>query len=192
MPLTLPRIADLQAAPIRPEDIAPQRINRAPWPLLAMGLPWVSVMLASLAAFSPVIASAPVVPPLAFVLFLAWRLLRPGLLPIWAGLPLGAFDDLFSGQPFGSGVVLWSATMLAMDAIDNRLLWRSFAQDWAVACVLIAAYLALAAAIAGLAAGYPLPLVIGPQLLVTLALYPIVTRFVALLDRIRLLPLRTV
>jgi rod shape-determining protein MreD len=192
MPLTLPRLPDLQAMPTRPEYIAPQRINRAPSLWVASGLPWVSVMLASLAAFSPVIASAPVVPPLAFVLFLAWRLLRPGLLPVWAGLPLGAFDDLFSGQPFGSGVVLWSSAMLAMDAIDNRLLWRSFAQDWGVACVLIAAYLALAATIAGLAAGYPLPLVIGPQLLVTLALYPIVTRFVALLDRIRLLPLRTV
>ena len=110
--------------------------------------------------------------------------LRPGLFPIWAGLPLGAFDDLYSGQPFGSGVVLWSAAMLAMDTIDNRLLWRSFAQDWAVASLLLAAYLVLAAGTAGLAAGYPLPLVIDPQLLVTLALYPLVTRLVALLDRV--------
>jgi rod shape-determining protein MreD len=82
--------------------------------------------------------------------------------------------------------------MLAMDTIDNRMLWRSFTQDWAVACLLLTTYLLLAAAIAGLAAGYPLPLVIGPQLLVSLALYPLVTRLVALLDRIRLLPLRAV
>lgn len=188
-----PRFPDLPSIPMRPEDIVPQRINRAPSPLLASGLPWVSVVLASLAAFSPVIASAPVVPPIAFMVFLAWRMLRPSLLPIWAGLPLGAFDDLYSGQPFGSGIVLWSAAMLAMDTIDNRLLWRSFAQDWAVACVLMAAYLALAAGIAGIAAGrFAVPLVIGPQLLVSLALYPLVTRFVALLDRIRLLPLKAV
>jgi rod shape-determining protein MreD len=187
--MPLPRLSDLPRLPVRPEDIVPQRINRAPSPLLAAGLPWVSVMLASLAAFSPVIASAPVVPPLAFMVLLAWRMLRPSLLPIWAGLPLGAFDDLYSGQPFGSGVVLWSAALLVMDTVDNRVLWRSFVQDWAVACLLLAAYLALGAAIAGIAAGYPLPLVVGPQLLVTLALYPLVTRGVALLDRIRLLPL---
>ncbi|KUR71021.1 rod shape-determining protein MreD [Novosphingobium fuchskuhlense] len=190
--MPFPRLADLQSLPIRPEDIVPQRINRAPSPLLASGLPWLSVMVTSLAAFSPVIASAPVVPPLAFMVFLSWRMLRPSLLPLWAGLPLGAFDDLYSGQPFGSGVVLWSAAMLAMDAIDNRILWRSFEQDWAVASLLMTLYLVLAAAIAGLAAGYPLPLVIGPQLLVTLALYPLVTRAIALLDRIRLLPLRSV
>ncbi len=190
MPLT--RFPDLPHIPVRPEDIVPQRINRAPSPWLASGLPWISIMLASLAAFSPVIASAPVVPPLAFMVFLAWRMLRPSLLPIWAGLPLGAFDDLYSGQPFGSGIVLWSAAMLVMDSIDNRLLWRSFVQDWAVAGLLMTAYLVLAAALAGLAAGYPLPMVIGPQLLVTLALYPLVTRLMALLDRIRLLPLSTV
>ncbi|MBX9884658.1 MAG: rod shape-determining protein MreD [Novosphingobium sp.] len=190
--MPFPRLPELPSLPIRPEDIVPQRINRGPSPLLASGLPWASVMLASLAAFSPVIASAPVVPPLAFMVFLAWRMLRPSLLPLWAGLPLGAFDDLFSGQPLGSGIVLWSAAMLVMDTVDNRLLWRSFVQDWAVAGLLIATYLVLAAGFAGLAAGYPLPLVIGPQLLVTIPLYPLVTRLVALLDRIRLLPLRSV
>jgi rod shape-determining protein MreD len=166
------------------------RINRAPSPWVAEGLPWITVMLAAMAAFSPVVASAPVTPPLAFMLFLAWRMLRPGLLPIWAGLPLGAFDDLFSGQPFGSGIVLWSLAMLAMDVIDNRFLWRSFAQDWLAASVLLTCYLVLGALFAGIATGAPLPLVIGPQLLITLVLYPLITKVAALLDRIRLLPLR--
>jgi rod shape-determining protein MreD len=53
-------------------------------------------------------------------------------------------------------------------------------------------YLVLGAGFAGIAAGYFLPLVIGPQVLVTLAIYPLVTQVVALFDRIRLLPLRTV
>ncbi len=190
--MPLPRLSDLPRIPVRPEDLVPNRINRAPSPWVAGGLPWVMVMFASMAAFSPVVASAPVVPPLAFMVFLAWRMLRPSLLPVWAGLPLGAFDDLFSGQPLGSAILLWSAAMLAMEWIDNRFLWRSFLQDWVAASLLLTAYLALGAAFAGLAAGYFLPMVIGPQVLVTVALYPLVTQLVALFDRIRLLPVRKV
>lgn len=174
------------------------RINRAPLPWLAASLPWASIMAMSLVTFSPVIASAPVLPPLAFMTFLAWRMLRPSLLPVWAGLPLGAWDDLFSGQPFGAAIVLWSAAMLAMDMIDERYLWRSFVQDWLVAAILILACLVLGAELAALAGGWPpdaaralsLPLTTGPQVLMSLALFPVVNKTVALLDRVRLLPLR--
>jgi rod shape-determining protein MreD len=58
------------------------------------------------------------------------------------------------------------------------------------ASVLITAYILIAASIAGLAAGYPLPLATGPQLLISIALFPVMTRVVAWLDRVRLLPLR--
>lgn len=176
--------------PARPEDIVRNKINRAPLPLLATGLPWASVMIASMVTFSPLVASAPVLPPLAFMVLLAWRMLRPGMLPVWAGLPLGAFDDLFSGQPFGSAVLLWSLAMLAMEVIDTRFLWRGFLQDWIAGTALLAGYLVLAATIAGIAAGYPLPLSTGPQILLAVVLFPVVTSFVALLDRVRLIPLR--
>ncbi|BEV00815.1 rod shape-determining protein MreD [Novosphingobium olei] len=167
-------------------------INRAPSPLLAVGLPWLAIMLAAMASFSPIIASAPVLPPLSFMMLLGWRMLRPTLLPVWAGLPLGAWDDLFSGQPFGSGIVLFSGAMLAMEAIDARFLWRGFAQDWLAGAALLAAYLLLSAGFAGLAAGYPLPMTIGPQLLLAVVLFPPVTRIVAVIDRLRLLPLKRI
>ena len=188
-PLSSPRFS-LPRLPMRPEDMVRNRINRAPLPLLANGLPWASVMFVAMISFSPIIASAPVLPPLAFMMFLAWRILRPGLLPIWAGLPLGLFDDLYSGQPLGSGVLLWSLVLLTMEVIDERFLWRGFLQDWLAASVLISGYILMAAIIAGLAAGYPLPLATGPQLLLSIALFPVMTRFVGWLDRVRLLPLR--
>ncbi|MCY1671554.1 rod shape-determining protein MreD [Novosphingobium sp. SL115] len=172
------------------DEITRKRINRAPWPVLATGLPWLSIMLASMVSFSPVIASAPVMPPFSYLMLLAWRMLRPGMLPVWAGLPLGFFDDLYSGQPFGSGILLWSATMLAMEVIDERFLWRGFLQDWLAASVLTPAYLLLCAMFAWGATGYPLPLVIVPQVLLSIIIYPVMTRIVALFDRVRLLPLK--
>jgi rod shape-determining protein MreD len=167
-----------------------RQINRAPSPVLAAALPWLSVMLLSLMTAATVVASAPLLPPLAFMALLAWRMLRPGMLPVWAGLPLGAVDDLYSGQPAGSAVLLWSAAMLALEPIDRRLPWRGFLADWALAGVLIAAYLGAAAGLAGWAGGgrwYPPS---APQLLLSVCAYPLVTRLVAALDRLRLLPLR--
>ena len=81
--------------------------------------------------------------------------------------------------------------MLVMDMVDQRVLWRGFVQDWLVASALLAGYVLFSALIAGGAAGSPtLPLTTGPQLLLSLVLYPIVTQVVALFDRIRLLPLK--
>jgi rod shape-determining protein MreD len=186
VPTSRPASTRLASGP----DATPRRpINRAPLPWLAAGLPWVSIMAMSLVTFSPVIASAPVMPPLAFMTLLAWRMLRPAFLPIWAGLPLGAWDDLFSGQPFGSAIVLWSAAMLAMEVIDERYLWRGFVQDWLAAAVLTTVYLLAMSAIAGLAARALLPLTIGPQWLMAIVLFPVVNRLVAMLDKLRLLPL---
>lgn len=169
-----------------------KRINRAPSPILARGVPWASVMLLSLVPFAPLFASAPVVPPLAFMALLAWRMLRPGMLPVWAGAPLGAFDDLYSGQPFGSAVLLWSCAMIAMELVDIRLRWRGFLQDWALAAALIAAYLVFATLISNLTGGAAPLRTILPQLLLALIVHPLVTRVVAALDRLRLLPLRKV
>ena len=167
-----------------------KRIDREPSPVLASGVPWASVMLLGLAPFAPLVVSAPVMPPLAFMALLAWRMLRPGLLPVWAGAPLGGFDDLYSGQPFGSAIVLWSVTMIGLDFIDARLRPRGFAADWALAAALVAGYLLLSALIANATGGATPLMVVGPQILLAVAIYPAIIGLVALLDRLRLIPIR--
>lgn len=168
------------------------RINREPSPVLATGLPWLTVMLMSMVTFSPVIASAAVLPPLSFMVLMGWRILRPGMLPVWAGAPLGAFDDLYSGQPFGSAMLLWSVAMLAMEVIDTRIRYRGFVQDWLVAASLFAGYILLSAIIAAAAGGAAALYTVVPQLALTILLYPAITGLVAMFDRLRLVPLRIV
>ena len=171
-------------------DASRKKINRAPSPALAMAVPWVLVMLGSLSPTWPIIASAPIFPPMGFLFLIAWQHLRPGLFPIWAGLPLGAFDDLFSGQPFGSAVLLWSLAMIAIDVIETRLPWRGFAQDWLSAAAIISAGLVLSLAIANAGGGATSFLVIIPQIFVAILIYPLMGRFAGLADRFRLLPIQ--
>jgi len=162
------------------------RINRTHLPLLAYGLPWLSIMLGSLTPWLPVIAPAPLLPPFGFLMMLAWRLARPGLLPLWAGLPLGLFDDLYSGQPIGSGVLLFSVTLIAIEVIEIRFPWRNFWLDWLTASVCAVAYLVAAALISGGLLGAVQLTVIAPQLVLSVVLFPILVRLVAGLDRLRL------
>ena len=179
--------------PINPRarrDAFGSKINRDHWPLLVFGIPWLSVLLGSLTPLLPIIAPAPVVPPLGYLMMLSWRLQRPGLLPLWAGLPLGAFDDLFSGQPFGSGILLFSLTLIAIELLDMRFPWRGFLQDWMLAGAILAAYLVFAALVSGARLELPQLVALLPQFLLSLIAYPILARMVSLLDRLRLLRVR--
>jgi rod shape-determining protein MreD len=178
-----------------PERVgAPRRgnLNRAPSPMVAYLTPWLSIVVASLAPSWPVIASVPLMPPLGFLTLLAWRQLHPGLLPVWAGLPLGLFDDLISGQPAGSGVLLWSVALLGLEAIELRWPWRHFLVEWAVSAAFIAAYLVIAGVFAnGLPSSFAdwppgWLVVVAPQILVSILVYPLLARLVAWLDRLRL------
>ena len=166
------------------------KINRTHLPLLAFGLPWLTILLGSLMPWLPVIAPAPVLPPFGFVMLLAWRLLRPGLLPLWAGLPLGLFDDLYSGQPLGSGVLLFSLTLIAIELIEIRFPWRNFWLDWLTASAMLVVYLAVAAVLSGAELTFVQLRVILPQLLLAIVLFPVVARLVAHLDRLRLMRVR--
>ena len=164
-----------------------RRINRAPSPIVAYTVPWLSVMLASMIGGWPMIAQAPIMPPLGFMTLLAWRQLRPGLLPVWAGLPLGIVDDAFSGQVFGSAILLWSITLIALDVIEMRFPWRGFITDWLVASAFILGCLLLGLLIANQTGGATSVLMILPQMLVSVLCYPVIGRMVGLVDRWRLL-----
>ena len=167
------------------------KINRAHSPTLAYAIPWVSVMAGSLLPQLPIASAVPLVPPLGFLMLLSWRFVRPGLLPVWAGFPLGLFDDLFSGQPFGSAMVLWSLTMIGLEILEARFPWRGFYQDWLVAGLVAAWYLVMAALFSGGRIGGTMMLVLVPQLVLTLALIPVLARFTAGLDRFRLTRVRS-
>lgn len=173
-------------APRARSDAYGRRINREHSPLIAMAIPWVSIILGSLLPIFFIATALPLVPPTGFLILICWRLVRPGLLPVWAGAPLGFFDDLFSGQPLGSGILLWSLTMIAIELLDRRIPWRSFLQDWIAATLVLLAYLLAAFVVSGSTATWPALVALGPQMLLSVLLFPVAARLVATLDRIRL------
>lgn len=128
----------------------------------------------------------PLVPPLGYMMLLGWRVMRPGLLPLWVGVPLGAFDDLFSGQPFGSAIMLWSITMIALELIESRFPWRGFWQDWFVAGFALVVYIVAAIIASGASLSPPLFLAAIPQIILAILLYPIFARIIGWLDLFRL------
>ena len=180
---------------INPRSRADQygrRINRDHAPLLVYTVPAFTIMLGSILPVLPIAGVMPIIPPIGFMLFLGWRLMRPGLLPLWAGLPLGAFDDLFSGQPFGSAIFLWSITMIVVELFESRYPWRGFWQDWLTAGLIALGYLFLQLVFSGTSPSINHIVAAGPQVLLSILIYPIIARLVAWFDRMRLLRLRKV
>jgi len=163
------------------------KINRDHWPVLMHGIPWLSIMLFSLSPLLPVIAPAPILPPMGYLVMLSWRMLRPGLLPLWAGFPLGLFDDMFSGQPMGSGILLFSLTLIALDLLELRFPWRGFWQNWLIVAALLFIYLTVAAIVSGARIGLSHFTLLAPQVVLSIALVPLMMALVGLLDRLRLL-----
>lgn len=107
-------------------------------PTPARALPWATVLAGSLLTALPVIAPAPLLPPCGLLMLLAWRRASRFALRPWAAAPLGFADDLVSGQPLGSAVLLWSLCFLMMDLLEQRLVLRDFWQDWLIASGAIA------------------------------------------------------
>jgi rod shape-determining protein MreD len=163
------------------------RIDRPPSSLRLTGTPIILTMIGSLAPLLPMIASAPFLPPFGLLTLIAWRLRHRTMWPAWIGLPLGLWDDIFSGQPLGSSMLLWTIIMLGLEVSDRRMVWRDFWQDWGLAAAVITVTLLGGLVVANLTGGSTSPLIILPQILMTIALFPLFARGCAVIDGWRLL-----
>jgi rod shape-determining protein MreD len=113
-----------------------RRIGRGPSRIAAF-VPATTVVIASLLASLPIVTTSGWYPDFGFLVFISWRLLRSDPWPPWWAAPLGFVNDLFTGYPVGFSIALWSATMLALDLIDRRTMWRDYWIEWVLAAVLL-------------------------------------------------------
>lgn len=162
------------------------RLGREPSPVQLQAVPIATTMLGSLLPLLPMIATAPVLPPLGFLFLLAWRMLHRNLWPVWMALPLGFFDDLLSGNPLGSSMMLWTVSFLLLEILDRRMMWRDFRQEWAIAAVLIIAFIAFQLGIAHMLGGATPLAVMIPQMILSILAFPLVARACVAIDQWRL------
>jgi len=142
----------------------------------------VSIILGSLVTLLPFIATFPFLPPFGLLMLLGWRLTRAEAVKVWMAVPLGLIDDMVSGQPLGSAMLLWTLCFLAIDILDTRLVWRDFWQDWLLASGAIGFCL-----IAGRLVAAPFSAHVDTalmmQIIVSALLFPVASRFCGWLDR---------
>ncbi len=161
------------------------RFDREPNSFKIAWFPWITVMLAAMVPILPFVVIAPISPPWGFMLFLAWRLIQREVWYPWAGAALGFYDDMWSGQPLGSSILIWSLTLFALDLVDRRMLWRDYWQDWALGT--IGCVLALSAElwIANQTGGHTRVIHIIPQIALSILVFPLVMRLCARADQWR-------
>ncbi len=141
-----------------------------------------TVMAGSLLTLLPIVTTVPFLPPVGLLILLGWRLRSADILPVWAAAPLGLFDDLFSGQPLGSAMSLWTLTLIAIDVFESRSVWRDFRHDWLVAGGAVAAFL-IGSRLAGTPLGAHVDTVLLFQIVIAVALYPLAAILCARIDR---------
>src|SRR6185369_9130303 len=114
------------------------------------------------------------------------RLLRADPWPGWWAGPMGLANDLLTGGPIGLSVALWSATMLALDLVDRRTMWRGYWTEWMVAAVLLAIDELIQWKIAAvMGASVPFRAMV-PPFLVSVCVFPLAAWLVSRIDRWRL------
>lgn len=148
--------------------------------------PIVSTLIASMLALLPIIVSSPIIPDIAFLMLIAWRLLRPEMWGPAVALPLGLFNDLVAGHPIGQSMAIWTFLFIIFDIIDSRMLFRDYWMDWIIASFAIAGYVFAGWYIGVLMGNSANFLVMLPHLIASILAFPVVARFVLSLDRWRL------
>lgn len=149
-------------------------------------VPIVSTIIACSLVLLPIVVSSPIVPDFAFLVVIAWRLLRPEMWTAKIALPLGFYNDLVAGHPIGQSMALWTITFLAFDLLDSRVLFRDYWMDWFFASLAILFYIFggwLVSYVMGSTAEFSVML---PQLVASILAFPVVARVVLALDRWRL------
>jgi len=162
-----------------------RRIGQGPKPLAGY-VPALTVALASLLAALPIVSTSGWYPDFGFLAMISWRLLRSDPWPVWWAAPMGLVNDLFTGFPIGFSVALWSATMLALDLVDRRTMWRDYWIEWGLAAVLLAADEWLQWRIAALAGARVPFLAVVPALVISICVFPLSAWIVSRIDRWRL------
>jgi rod shape-determining protein MreD len=148
--------------------------------------PRCSVVAASLLSALPLVVENGWFPDFGFLTLIAWRLFRSDVWPSWWAAPLGLLNDLVSGYPIGLSVTVWTISMLALDLLDRRTIWRDYWIEWALASLLILLSEAAQWQVAAwMGAKVPFSSMV-PPLLISIAAFPIVASLVSRLDRWRL------
>jgi rod shape-determining protein MreD len=145
-----------------------------------------TTLIASLLVLLPVVVNAAYVPDLGFLVFISWRLLRPEMWTARTILPLGLFNDLIAGHPLGQSMALWTITLLLLDFVETRAVFRDFWMDWLLASVLIVFNTFGGWLIALMMGSRSSVVVLWPQLALSILAYPVIARLIVLLDRWRL------
>jgi rod shape-determining protein MreD len=161
------------------------RPGRGPLPI-APYVPAASVVAASYLACLPIVSSTGWYPDFGYLMLLAWRLLRADPWPAWWAAPLGLVNDLFTGDPLGYSVALWSVTMIALDLVDRRTMWRDYWIEWILAALFIIADEVFQWRVAGLVGAAPEARALIAPALIAILVFPIFAWLVSRLDRWRL------
>jgi rod shape-determining protein MreD len=149
-------------------------------------VPVLSTLGAALLDALPIVTQTPLIPDFAFLVLLAWRLLRPEMWLAQIALPLGLFNDLVAGNPIGQSMALWTTIFLLFDLVDSRVGWRDYWMDWLFASIAILLHGFGAWYIASLMGSRTDFLILLPQYGLSVFAYPLVARLVVGLDRWRL------
>jgi rod shape-determining protein MreD len=166
--------------------LAPPKRFRGGAKRYAHVVPGLTVVLASLLAALPIVSTTGWYPDFGYLALISWRLLRADPWPAWWAAPMGLVNDLFTGYPIGFSIALWSATMLALDLIDRRTMWRDYWIEWMLAAVLIAIDEWLQWRVARLAgADLPFTMMV-PPLLISICAFPLSAWAVSRVDAWRL------
>jgi len=160
-------------------------IDRKPSILRIKVVPPATVILGSIVTALPIITDYPILPPIGLLTLLAWRLIRPGYWPVWVGFPLGLIDDVFSGQPIGSAVFLWSVVFVILETLDRKATNRDYWQDWFIASIAIIFVLIGGMLIVDFPRNLLFLSVLIPQILLAILLYPFIARLVGAIDNWR-------